>query len=85
MKYLMLVLTIFFLSACDSEPVIDAKYLAINDCKYTGQSFESLDKVWIPVDRTGHFEETLNRWYVYTCPNSSSKILSLVRFVVDTE
>lgn len=85
MKYLILVLTILILSACESEPVIDAKYLALNDCNYTGKSFESLDRIWVTVGRGGHTEEVLNRWYVYECKPGNKLTLSLVRLVLESE
>lgn len=85
MKYLMLVLTVFSLSGCYTEdPVIDAKYLALNNCKYTGESFIQTDKVWQSVGRGGSWQEQENRYYIYVCANSG-KTLSLVRLVIDKE
>ena len=52
MKYLMLVLALLALSGCDEgEPVIDAKYLALNECKYTGKSFDNVEHFWSSVGR----------------------------------
>lgn len=86
MKYLMLVLTIFSLSGCyKEEDVIDAKYLALNKCEYTGQSFESIEKVWHSVGRGGNFVDVTKRYYIYICPADNKITLSLVRLVIDKE
>lgn len=86
MKYLMLVLVIFTLSACyKDEPEIDAKYLALNNCKYTGESFESVEKIWRSVGRGGNYEDVTKRYYIYVCPPGDRKTLSTVRFVIDKD
>lgn len=85
MKYIMIVLAMFFLSACDDEPVIDAKYLAMHECVYTGKSFEADEKTWIANGRGGSWKDITNRYYVYDCPPGKQKTLSTVRLVIDTE
>lgn len=87
MKYILLVLAIFAISGCNTEdePKIDAKYLALNNCKYTGESFISTDKVWISQGRMGYWEDQTNRYYVYVCAPGNKKTLSLVRLVIDKE
>lgn len=86
MKYLAIMLAVLVLSACRTEePVIDAHYLALNDCKYTGESFESTDEKYIYEGRTGHYEEVTQRHYIYVCSPGNQKRLSLVRLVIDKE
>lgn len=86
MKYLAIMLAVLVLSACRTEePVIDAQYLALNDCKYTGESFESTERIWIANGRTGHFEDRTQRHYIYVCSPGNQKRLSLVRLVIDKE
>lgn len=86
MKYLVIMLAVLVLSACRTEePEIDAKYLALNDCKYTGESFLSTDKVWVSQGRMGHWEDQTHRYYVYTCEPGNQKTLSLVRLIIDKE
>jgi len=86
MKYLMLVLAVFALSGCyKEEEVIDAKYLALNNCEYTGQSFEVTEQVWHSVGRGGSYEDVKKRYYLYVCSPGNKKTLSLVRLVFDKE
>lgn len=86
MKCLMLVLALFALSGCEKDdPVIDAKYLAVNECKYTGESFENVEHVWRSVGRGGSYEEVTKRYYLYICQPGNQKTLSLVRLVLDKE
>lgn len=86
MKYILLVLALFTLTACEKEEeVIDAKYLALNNCEYTGQSFENVEHVWRSVGRGGSYEEVSKRYYLYVCAPGNKKTLSLVRLVFDKE
>ena len=86
MKYLMLVLAIFSLSACyKEEEVIDAKYLALNKCEYTGQSYEDTEKVWHSVGRGGNYQDVKKRYYLYLCPPGNKITISTVRLILDKE
>lgn len=86
MKYLMLVLALFALSACKKEDdVVDAKYLALNNCQYTGKSFESTDKVWVSYGRGGSWKEQTTRLYLYVCDPGDKITISPVRLILDKE
>lgn len=81
MKTLLVILTVFLLTACDGqkEPVYDAKYLVLHECKFSGYAFDSLVKTIIPYGRAGFItKETLNTYYLYVCADSS-RIVSTVK------
>lgn len=86
MKYILLVLATFSLFGCyNEEEEIDAKYLALNNCEYTGQSFENVEHVWRSVGRGGSYEDVNKRYYIYICAPGNKKTLSRVRLVLDKE
>lgn len=85
MKNIILVLMVsLFLVGCydDNEPTIDVKYLAVNQCKYTGETFEAQERKYISVGRTGSFVDETNRYYVYVCPDNK-RVLSTAKLVLD--
>lgn len=85
MKYILVLLSIFFLTACEPEEErIDAKYLVANECKYTGESFINEETIWVQKGRTGFSKVVEKRYYVYKC-SQERKILATVRFEIEKE
>lgn len=85
MKYILVLLSIFFLTACSPEEErIDAKYLVVNECKYTGESFINEETIWVQQGRSGFSKVVEKRYYVYKC-SQERKILATVRFEIEKE
>lgn len=85
-KVLAILAAVMLLSACDErEATIDAKYLVMNDCVYSGESFMSEEQVWKGVGRSGHYELKTNRFYVYHCGELKTKLVTKTKLVLDKE
>jgi|AGFT01.1.fsa_nt_gi hypothetical protein len=65
------------LTGCDDDkPVIDAQFLARNDCKFTGYAFEETKRESQNVGRMVQFKDVTRKYYVYECPPGNQKTLS---------
>lgn len=88
MKYILVLLSIFFITACspeeEREERIDAKYLVENDCKYTGESFINEETIMVGPARFSRPEVVEKRYYVYKC-SQEQKVLATVRFEIEKE
>lgn len=87
MKVLLLalvILTVLLLTGCPvkDDPIIDAKYLVLNNCHYTGQAFDSVEHQWIQQGRSGFFKDVTQTYYIYVCDNNA-KQLSLLKLKVE--
>lgn len=80
-----LILSVLLLTGCpdNNDPGIDAKYLVLNNCKYTGEAFDSVDRQWFPTGRgAGYFKDIPHTYYIYIC-NNNKKQISLLKLKVE--
>lgn len=65
------------LTGCDErKPEIDAQYLAVNDCTFTGYAFEETKRESQNVGRMVQYKDVTRKYYVYECPPGKKRVLS---------